>query len=166
MTFLSLCDREDLFKELLSKFWGKLCGLLCLKEVLKLGDRSPKQTKQCPLAEKKTVKKGRFFVATYFQRAVAGNLLETIKLANVNIPPVARRQILKSMLNASGNKNWIAWNSSYIKVSKSEGSKSWQQIYVTTKKKKKTQFKEYLNLKAKAPVHKRTPSCRFTEVVN
>ena len=34
------------------------------------------------------------------------------------------------------------------------------------KKKKKKQFKEYLNLKAKAPVHKRPPSCRFSEVVN
>ena len=34
------------------------------------------------------------------------------------------------------------------------------------KKKKKKQFKEYLNLKAKASVHKRTPSSQFTEVVN
>ena len=34
------------------------------------------------------------------------------------------------------------------------------------KKKKKKQFKEYLNLKAKASVHNRTPSSQFTKVVN
>ena len=37
---------------------------------------------------------------------------------------------------------------------------------IQKKRKRKKQFKEYLNLKAKASVHKRTLSCQFTEVVN
>ena len=63
MTFLSLCDWEDLFKELLSKFWGKILRAAFLKEVLKPGDISPKQTKQCPLVVKSRWK--RIFVARY-----------------------------------------------------------------------------------------------------